>query len=247
MADIVVEFEKNREYAKTPTIFQMEATECGAASLSMIFAYYGKEIPLEQMRIETGVSRDGSKATNIVKAARKFGLKSKGFRYSLKKLIQVAAVPCIIHWNFNHFVVFEGKKGKYYYLNDPAGGRRKLTEEELDEGYTGITIQFEKMPEFKKEKSKKTLVNFIKDRLQGQSASIISLLVIGLFLVLPGMMLPVFAEVFIDKILIGRITQWFMKFLIIMGCTIAFQGFFTYLKKSLMLKLKTNLLLIKIL
>jgi ABC-type bacteriocin/lantibiotic exporter with double-glycine peptidase domain len=182
------EFKKTKAYAKTPTVFQMEATECGAASLTMIMGYFGKEVPLEQMRIETGVSRDGSKASNIVKAARKLGLNSKGYRYSLKKLLNEASVPCIIHWNFNHFVVFEGKKGNYYYLNDPAEGRRKLTEEELDDGYTGITIQFSKGEGFQKEKQKKTLLTFIKARLKGQEQSILSLLIIGLFLVIPGLM-----------------------------------------------------------
>lgn len=243
MAEQIV-FEKTREYVKTPTVFQMEATECGAASLTMILSYYGKEVPLEQMRIETGVSRDGSKASNIVKAAKKLGLVAKGYRYSLRKLIEVASVPCIIHWNFNHFVVFEGKKGNYYYLNDPAGGRRKLTEEELDAGYTGITIQFKKGENFVKEKSKKTLLSFIKNRLKGQEKSIISLLIIGMFLVVPGLMMPVFSEVFIDDILIGHTTSWFMQFLILMCATIAFQAFFSYLKSSLLLKLQNKLALV---
>ena len=243
MADKII-FVKNKAYVKTPTVFQMEATECGAASLAMIFGCYGREIPLEQMRIETGVSRDGSKASNVVKAAKKLGLEAKGYRYSFRKLVEEARVPCIIHWNFNHFVVFEGKKGKNYYLNDPAGGRRKLTEQELDEGYTGITIQFKKKPGFKKERQKKTLMHFIRGRLQGQGASILSLLVIGLFLVVPGIMMPVFSEVFIDEILIGRTTAWFMKFLILMGMTITFQGFFTYLKSALLLKLQNKLALL---
>ena len=237
-------FERKKAYAKTPTVFQMEATECGAASLSMIFAYYGKEIPLEQMRIETGVSRDGSKASNIVKAAKKMGLISKGYRYSLRKLIEEASVPCIIHWNFNHFVVYEGERGKYYYLNDPAGGRRKLTKEELDEGYTGITIQFKKGPDFQKERQERTLLKFIQRRLKGQEMAVASLLVIGIFLVAPGIMMPVFSEVFIDEILIGQTTSWFIQFLILMGATIAFQGFFTYLKSALLLKLQNKLALV---
>ncbi len=237
-------FNKTKSYVKTPTVFQMEATECGAASLSMIFAYYGKEIPLEQMRIETGVSRDGSKASNIVRAAKRLGLKAKGYRYSLRKLVEEASVPCVIHWNFNHFVVFEGKKGKYYYLNDPAGGRRKLTKEELDQGYTGITIQFKRGPGFQKERQKRTLLRFIQRRLEGQTMAVVSLLVIGLFLVVPGIMMPVFSEVFIDDILIGQTTSWFMQFLILMGATIAFQAFFTYLKSALLLKLQNKLALV---
>ena len=129
-------------YAKTPTIYQMEATECGAASLAMILAYYGKYLPLEQMRIETGVSRDGCNAKNIMRAGKKFGLEVKGYRKSLDSLLEVKP-PCIIHWNFNHFVVFEGHRGKYYYINDPGMGRRKLSYEELDAAFTGIVLTFE--------------------------------------------------------------------------------------------------------
>ena len=124
-------------YKKTPTIFQMEATECGAASLSMIFGYFGKFLPLEQMRIETGVSRDGCNAGNIMRAAKRYGLECRGFRREIDALREIET-PCIIHWNFNHFVVFEGFKGNFAYLNDPALGRRKLTFEELDEGFTGV-------------------------------------------------------------------------------------------------------------
>lgn len=239
-----IEFKKEKGYVKTPTVFQMEATECGAASLSMIFAHYGREIPLEKMRIETGVSRDGSKASNIVKAANHLGLEAKGYRYSLRKLMEVAKVPCIIHWNFNHFVVYEGKKGKYHYLNDPAEGRRRLTEEELDAGYTGITIQFHKGDDFQKERQQRTLVNFIRARLNGQMASIMTLLIIGIFLVVPGLLMPVFSEVFIDDILIGKTTEWFMQFLLLMCATIAFQLFFTYMKSALLLKLQNKLALV---
>lgn len=239
-----IEFIKDKQYAKTPTIFQMEATECGAASLAMVMAYYGREIPLEQMRIETGVSRDGSKASNISKAANRLGLQAKGYRYSLRKLMEVAKVPCIIHWNFNHFVVYEGKKGKYHYLNDPAEGRRKLTEEELDAGYTGITVQFQKTEAFQMEKQQRTLLTFIKARLTGQTMSILTLLLIGIFLIFPGLLMPVFSEVFIDDILIGKTTEWVMQFLIIMCITIAFQIIFTYMKGALLLRLQNKLALV---
>lgn len=237
-------FEKKKAYAKTPTVFQMEATECGAASLAMVLSHYGKDVPLEQMRIEAGVSRDGSKAGNLMRAARKFGMEGKGFRYSLRKLMEQASVPCIIHWNFNHFVVFEGKKGDYYYLNDPAEGRRKLTEEELDDGYTGITLQFKKRPDFVKEKRKENVGDFIRERLKGQTAAVMSLLCIGIFLVVPGLMMPVFSKVFIDNILIRGTTKWFMKFLLLMCATIVFQAFFTYLKSHLLLKLQNKLALL---
>ncbi len=106
------------------------------------------------MRIETGVSRDGCNAKNILRAARKFGLEAKGYRKGLKELMQCKP-PCIIHWNFNHFVVWEGMKGKYAYINDPAVGRRRLTVEEVDNCFTGVVIVFEKTARFEKQKGEK--------------------------------------------------------------------------------------------
>lgn len=233
----------NKNYAKTPSIYQMEATECGAASLSMIFAYYGKHMPLEKMRIETGVSRDGCNAKNIMRAGKKYGFEVKGFRKSLDNLLKLKP-PCIIHWNFNHFVVYEGQKGKNYYINDPAMGRRKLTYEELDDAFTGIVLTFEKKKEFRKSKKERTLFSFIKMRLRGQYSSITALIGIGLLLVFPGMVIPVFSQVFIDDILLGGNTDWMTAFLAIMAFTMLFQAVLTLYRSLLLLKLQNKMSMI---
>jgi NHLM bacteriocin system ABC transporter, peptidase/ATP-binding protein len=232
-----------KNYAKTPSIYQMEATECGAASLSMIFAYYGKNMPLEKMRIETGVSRDGCNAKNIMRAGKKYGFEVKGFRKSLDNLLKLKP-PCIIHWNFNHFVVYEGQKGKNYYINDPAMGRRKLTYEELDDAFTGIVLTFEKKKEFRKSKKERTLFSFIKTRLRGQYSSITALIGIGLLLVFPGMVIPVFSQVFIDDILLGGNTDWMTAFLAIMAFTMLFQAVLTLYRSLLLLKLQNKMSMI---
>ena len=100
--------------AKVPVVMQMEALECGAASLTMILAYYGKWIPLEQVRADCGVSRDGSNAKNVLKAARSYGLTAKGYRYEPEDLKKNGKFPCIIHWNFNHFVSQRPRKGQLF-------------------------------------------------------------------------------------------------------------------------------------
>ncbi|HBA46888.1 MAG TPA: NHLP family bacteriocin export ABC transporter peptidase/permease/ATPase subunit [Lachnospiraceae bacterium] len=234
---------RKRKYAKTPTIYQMEATECGAASLSMIMGYYGRYVPLEKMRIETGVSRDGCNAKNILKAGRKYGFEAKGFRKSLDSLMEIEA-PCIIHWNFNHFVVYEGRKGKYFYINDPAMGRRKLTYEDLDEAFTGIVLTFQKTDAFQKEKRRRTLMGFIKNRLQGQYSSVMAMVSVGLLLVFPGLIIPVFSQVFIDDILIGGNTGWMNILLFIMAGTMLFQAFLSYYRGILLQKLQNKMSLI---
>ena len=185
----------------------MEATECGAASLAMVFGYYGKFLPLEQMRIETGVSRDGCNAGNIMRAAKRYGLECKGFRKEPDALKEIET-PCIIHWNFNHFVVFEGFKGDYAYINDPAVGRRKLTFEELDDAFTGVVLTFRLTPAFEKEKKKNTAFAMLQSRLNGQYGILFKLFYIGLLLVFPGLILPVLSQMFIDDILLRGYTDW---------------------------------------
>ena len=108
--------------AKVPVVMQLEALECGAAALCMVMAYYGKWVPLEQVRLDCGVSRDGSKAKNIYLAAEQYGFDVKAYRMSPESLREKGQFPCIIHWNMNHFVVLDGFRGKHVYLNDPARG-----------------------------------------------------------------------------------------------------------------------------
>lgn len=235
-------------YKKTPTVFQMEATECGAASLSMIFGYFGKFLPLEQMRIETGVSRDGCNAGNIMRAAKKYGLTCRGFRKEPEALRELD-MPCIVHWNFNHFVVLEGwkydpiKKEEFVYLNDPAVGRRRLTAEEFDEGFTGVVLTFGLTDAFEKEKKKNTTMDMIKVRLAGQYGVLFKLFYIGLLMVFPGLVLPVLSQMFIDDILTGGYTDWLTKILVFMGCLVVLKAGLHYYRDLILQKLKSKLTL----
>lgn len=231
------------KYAKTPTIYQMEAAECGAASLSMIFSYFGKNVPLEKMRIETGVSRDGCNAGNIMRCAKKYGLDCHGYRKEPTSLRELQP-PCIIHWNFNHFVVFEGFKGKHAYINDPAMGRRKLTMEELDDAFTGIVLTFAKTDSFVKEKKKNTMMSFIKHRLKGQYSTLFRLLFVGLLLVFPGLLFPVLSQVFMDDVLVGGNTTWFAKLILFMCATIVLQAVLTIYRNVVLAKLQKKMVLL---
>ena len=150
-----------------PVVMQLEALECGAACLTMILAYYGKWMPLEQVRSDCGVSRDGSNAKNILKAARSYGLDAKGYRFEPETLVSSGLFPCIIHWEFNHFVVLNGFKKGYAYINDPARGTVKMTMEEFDKGFTGICLMFSPTDNFVKSGKRKSTLEFAKERLKG--------------------------------------------------------------------------------
>lgn len=232
-----------KKYARTPTILQMEATECGAASLAMILAYYGRYIPLEKMRIETSVSRDGVNAANMMRAAKRLGLDCHGYRKepnALKKL----PMPCIIHWNFNHFVVLEGFKGKHVYLNDPAHGRRKLTMQELDDGFTGVVLTFAKTGSFVREKKKTGTGRFLRGRLRGQFHVLFKLLYIGLLMVIPGLVLPILSQVFIDDILSRGYANWLVRLLTFMAACILLKEGLAYFRSLILAKLKGKMALI---
>ena len=229
-------------YKKTPTVFQMEVTECGAASLAMIFGYFGKFIPLEQMRIEVDVTRDGCNAGNIMRAAKRHGLECKGFRKEPEALREIET-PCIIHWNFAHFVVFEGFKKGYAYLNDPAIGRRKLTIEELDEGFTGIILTFKLTDAFQKEKKQNTAWELIAARLKGQYAVLFTLFYIGLLLVFPGLVLPILSQTFIDDILVAGYTDWITKILVFMASLVVLKAGLHFYRDLILQKLRSKLTL----
>lgn len=233
---------KKLSRAKVPTVLQMEAVECGAASLAMILAYFGKYIPLEELRVTCGVSRDGSKASNILKAARKYNLEAKGYRKEPETLKEMQ-MPVIVHWDFIHFLVLEGfHKGKVF-LNDPASGRRVVTEEEFSRSFTGVTMTFAPTPEFQKDRKKPSLIAALKKRLKGSETALIYIILAGLALVIPGLAIPVFARIFVDDILLGGRDSWVTPLLLGMGITAALRGILTWLQQYYLLRLETKVAL----
>ena len=199
--------------AKVPVVIQMEMLECGAACLTMVLAYYGKWLPLEQVRLDCGVSRDGSNARNILLAARSYGLEATGYRYEPEMLRTNGRFPCIIHWNFNHFVVLCGFKKDKAVLNDPAKGTYAVSMETFDKSFTGICLMMAPGPQFQAEGKPKSLWKFARKRLTGTGAAFALVVVTTVITSLLGIIMPGFANLFADRLLTGRSPNWAGPFL----------------------------------
>ncbi|MEH1843149.1 MAG: NHLP family bacteriocin export ABC transporter peptidase/permease/ATPase subunit [Nostoc sp.] len=225
---------------KTPTLLQMEAVECGAAALGIILGYYGRIVPLPELRRECGVSRDGSKASNVLKAARSYGLQAKGFKKELNQLSDLS-LPYIVFWNFNHFLVVEGFSSSYVYLNDPATGPRKVSRQEFDEGYTGVVLVMEPGPEFTTGGRKPSLILSLWSRLQSATGVLIYCLLAGFLLTLVGLAIPVFSQVFVDEILVQGRQHWLRPLLLAMAIAVVLQGVLTLLRLRYLRRLKVKL------
>lgn len=200
--------------AKVPVVMQMEALECGAASLAMVCAYYDKWIPLEQIRLDCGVSRDGANAKNLLVAARSYGFTAKGYRYEPEDLRRLGKFPCIIHWNFNHFVVLDGFRGNKAYLNDPAKGSYSVSMEAFDNAFTGICLMFEPNETFVPSGKQKSVFSFAMSRLKGAKAAVAFVVLTTLISALIGIISPAFSRIFMDRLLTRESPEWFYPFMI---------------------------------
>ena len=202
--------------AKVPVVMQLEALECGAASLAMVMAYYGKWVPLEQVRIDCGVSRDGSKAKNIYIAAQHYGFDMKAFSMSPEALRDNGKFPCIIHWNMNHFVVLNGFRGKNVYINDPARGTVKITWEDFDKSFTGVVLIPTPSESFEPGGKRRSTIDFAKKRLVGTGAAVVFVMLTTAISYLFGIVDSVTSRIFMDRLLTNINPDWLYPFTVIL-------------------------------
>ncbi len=205
---------KGSKTAKTPVVMQMEALECGAACLAMVLAYYEKWLPLEQVRLDCGVSRDGSNAGNVLKAARSYGLVAEGYKLEPEELKQYGQYPCIIHWNFNHFVVLCGFKKNKAVINDPGRGTVLVDMETFDQSFTGICLMFEPSESFAPGGKRKSVLEYAKKRLKGTGIAIAFVVITTLIAALIDIINAGYTRVFLDRLITGRNPDWTVPFLV---------------------------------
>ena len=198
--------------AKVPVIMQLESLECGAACLAMVLAYYGKWVPLERVRVDCGVSRDGSKAKNIFLAAQHYGMDVEAFRISPELLVSEGQFPCIIHWDMNHFVVLNGFRGNHAFINDPARGTVKLTMEEFDTSFTGIAMMMTPTDSFTADGKRRSTADFARKRLRGAETAAFFVMLTTVITYLFGIINSVTSKIFMDRLLTGINADWLYPF-----------------------------------
>ena len=233
---------RSRKRVRTPTVLQMEAVECGAAALAMVLAHHGRIVPLEELRLACGVSRDGSKASSMLRAARHYGLVARGFRKEPAELKELP-IPMVVHWNFNHFLVVEGFGPGRVFLNDPATGPRRISYEELDQAFTGVVLTFERGAEFAAGGESPSLVAALRRRVSGSGAALAYMMLAGFALLVPGMIMPTFGRIFVDDILVKGLTHWMTPLLWLMGAATVVMMLLVWLQQRCLLRFETKLAL----
>jgi ATP-binding cassette, subfamily C, bacterial len=231
---------------KTPTVIQMEAVECGAAALGIILGYYGKNIPLEELRYECGVSRDGSKASNIINAAkRKYGMVAKGFIWregmDFERILQ-KGMPLILFWDMSHFIVLEGIKNNKFYINDPAYGPRKLSSEEFMDKFSKVYLKITPGDNFTTSKKKDNVYSSLSKRIGDNKRNILFALLISIALIVPGIVIPGMNKVFIDEYMMRGETNYFNSIIAIIALFSISSLVLNWILQTLLINLETKLL-----
>ncbi len=198
-----------------PVILQMETLECGAACLAMVLAYYGKWVPMEQLRMDCGVSRDGSNAKNMIRAARHHGMEAKGFRLEPEELSDLT-FPCIVFWEENHFMVVNGIRGKHVYINDPAGGIQRMGWDEFKSGFSGVALTFSPTDEFKPGGSRQGVFKYLITQLKGMKRAVIFVVLTAMLGYIFDMVNPAMTRVFLDNLLTGDQPGWVVPFFLLL-------------------------------
>jgi NHLM bacteriocin system ABC transporter peptidase/ATP-binding protein len=236
------EFIERRRLVRTPTIMQIEPIECGAAALAIVLAYHGRHEPLDQLRVRCGVGRDGAKVSNMLRAARDLGMDADAWSTRASELPKLQA-PFMVFWNFNHFVVVEGFANGLVYMNDPASGRRSIPVDDFNDAFAGVVLTFTPNPEFRRGGARNGLLGAMLTRMASDRPALAFAAVAGLFMVIPGMVIPVFTRMFVDRILVDSQFSWFLPILFGLLLAALLEAGLAWLQGTHLLRLQNKLAL----
>ena len=234
-------FRKKR--VECPMVLQMESAECGAAALAMVMAYHGVVVPLERLRDECGVSRDGSKASSLLKVARSYHFQAKGYREEELEALNGHALPLILFWNFNHFVVYTGRRGRKFCINDPALGPRLVDPAEMDESFSGILLEFTPGEGFRRFGHENSLAGALWKRLEGCRGTFFLLLLTGLLLVPGNLLTPNLSKIFIDNFMMDGFFNWGTPLITLAALTLLVTLFLTWIQCNGLVRLNLKVAL----
>ena len=223
-----------RRRKHTPTVIQMEAVECGAASLGIMLGHYGRFVPLEELRQRCGVSRDGSTAGSVLRAAQLFGFEAKGVQLDLTDLPNLP-LPAILFWKFNHFLVLEGY-GRKVQLNDPATGPRSVTWDEFDKSFTGIALRMAPGPDFKTGGERRRVLAALLARRPRLGSVLYLTVLLGLVVAVAGLTMPIITRVFVDNVLLGGGASALGGLIVALGIATGLTLFAGMLQQSLLVR-----------
>lgn len=229
-----------RRAVSTPTVLQMESTECGAAALAMVLGYFRRFVPLEELRQACGVSRDGARASSIVKAAREYGLEARGLQVPVERL-DALALPFIAFWSNNHYVVVEGRAGRDVRINDPVSGRRIVSPGEFGENYSGVALEFARAPGFKPGGHRPGLLRTLYGWTSGSRAALAVMTITTVMLTLPAILLPALVKIFVDEVLVRRFDTWLFPIIVALLFAIVLSGTITWLQQRVLMRLQMKL------
>ncbi|MDP7038868.1 MAG: cysteine peptidase family C39 domain-containing protein, partial [Myxococcota bacterium] len=232
---------RKTKIARCPVVLQMEANECGAASLGKVLGYHKKFVSLEELRDACGVSRDGCSALNVVNAANHYDMDAKVYKCESEDLKEEIAFPAILFWNDNHFIVLEGIDENVFYINDPANGRLKIGQNDFERCYSNIVIELEKTDDFKEHGKPPNIIESLPERLAGSKASIVMLFLGSVGLIFPELIAPFYLKIFIDDLLIDGKTSWLGPLLLGLLITTVLREGLSWIQKYLLIKLDTKL------
>lgn len=221
-------------------IQQMEAAECGVASLAMILDYHGASVPLDELRDICGTSRDGNSALQILDAARSLGLEGEGMRLSLDDLAR-ATRPLILHWGMMHFLVLERFDGKRATLLDPALGRLQLDRDELSRRFTGVALDLAPTPRLqRRRRASPGLAQYFRN-LRGARAMVAFVVAAGATSQLLGVFGPALQQLLIDEVIRPLRNSWLVPVLGVLLAITVVALVLQWLYRATMVRLQTAL------